>query len=157
MREGASPFGSPPRLSSLRLLLMERPESGDWQVREPMPTLRPCTSLLPLDLDGIGKATDQIDPRGSGYESKGRLPPEQPCDDVTPHPACAARRPVSTPGRTRRYIEEEAGELALAEIASRRLPFPPVGTPASGRLYPLEGSSTRPDRHEPGAADESCG
>jgi hypothetical protein len=76
---------------------------------------------------------------------------------VTPHSACAARRPVSTPGRTRRYIEEEAGELALAEIASRRLPFLPVGTPASGRLYPLEGSSMRPDRHEPGAADESCG
>ena len=81
MREGASPFGSPPRLSSIWLLLIERPESGDWQVREPMPTLRPCTSLLPLDLDGIGKATDQIDPRRSGYESKGRLPPEQPCDD----------------------------------------------------------------------------
>ena len=90
MREGASPFGSPPRLSSL---------SG---------------------------APD----RKAG---------------------------VSTPGRTRRYIEDEAGELALAEIASRKLPFPPVGTPASGRLYPLEGSSTRPDRHEPGAADESCG
>ena len=54
-------------------------------------------------------------------------------------------------------MEEEAGELALAEIASRRLPFLPVGTPASGRFYPVEGSSTRPDRHEPGAADESCG
>ena len=56
MREGASPFGSPPRLSSLRLLLIERPESGDWQLREPMPTLRPCTSLLPLDLHGIGES-----------------------------------------------------------------------------------------------------
>jgi hypothetical protein len=56
MREGVSPFGSPPRLSSLRLLLIERPESGDWQLREPMPTLRPCTSLLPLDLHGIGES-----------------------------------------------------------------------------------------------------
>ena len=75
---------------------------------------------------------------------------------VTPHPPCGAPARIDA-SRTRRYIEEEAGELALAEIASRRLPFAPVGTPASGRLYPLEGSSTRPDRHEPGAADESCG
>jgi hypothetical protein len=82
-----------------------------------------------------------------------------PCREqsVSRHTQPVRRRPVSTPGRTRRYIEKEAGELALAEIASRRLPFLPVGTPASGRLYPLEGRSMRADRHEPGAADESCG
>jgi len=87
----------------------------------------------------------------------GRLPLRLPASPLFASAAPDRGAGVSTPGRTRRYREEAAGELALAEIASRRLPFPPVGTPASGRLYPLEESSTRPDRHEPGAADESCG
>ena len=41
--------------------------------------------------------------------------------------------------------------------ASRRLPIPGRESPASDRVYPLEGNPTPPDRHEPGAADEACG
>jgi hypothetical protein len=64
---------------------------------------------------------------------------------------------------TRERRENHRSQTEAEVLAWHREPqlqaacYPPVGTPASGHLYPLEGNSTRPARHEPGAADESCG